>query len=339
MRHRCLAIVIAAAAVMCLAPLPAVGQAPSQGPDVSTPPRLLDGRPDLRGVWDFRTITPLQRPSSLADKEFLTAEEAAEFEQQQAEQRNADRRDGGAQADVARAYNDFWWDYGSNVVGDRRTSLVVDPPDGRIPSRTDAVRERQRARREARRGRGPSDSWVDRSLWERCIVGFNSGPPMFPSAYNNNFQLFQTPDHVVILNEMVHAARVVTLDGSQHVSGELRQWMGDSRGHWEGDTLVVDTTNFTAASITPYIQGSGESMHLVERFTRVNADTLLYQYTVDDPTTWTSSWTVSLPMRRSDGQIYEYACHKGNYGMTNLLVGARVEEKAAPEETATTDSR
>ena len=244
---------------------------------------------------------------------------------------------GGAQADVARAYNDFWWDYGSHVVGDRRTSLVVDPPDGRIPSRTEAVRERQRVRREARRGRGPSDSWVDRSLWERCIVGFNSGPPMFPSAYNNNFQLFQTPDHVVILNEMVHAARVVPLDGGQHLGEDIRQWMGRSRGHWEGDTLVVDTTNFTAASITPYIQGAGESLHLVERFTRVDADTLLYQYTIDDPTTWTSSWTVSLPVRRSDSPMYEYACHEGNYGMTNLLVGARVEERAAPE--AATDSR
>ena len=339
MRHQCVSTVIAVAVVVCLAPLPAVGQAPSRGPDVATPPRLPDGRPDLQGIWDFRTITPLERPSNLADQEFLTAEEAAEFEEQQAAQRNADRRDGGAAQDVERAYNDFWWDYGSNVVGDRRTSLVVDPPDGRIPSRTEAVQERQRASREAQRGRGPSDSWVDRSLWERCIVGFNSGPPMFPSAYNNNFQLFQTSDHVVILNEMVHAARVVPLHGGQRVSEALRQWMGQSRGHWEGDTLVVDTTNFTAASITPYIQGSGEAMHLVERFTRIDADTLLYEFTVDDPTTWTSSWTVSLPMRRSDGPIYEYACHEGNYGMTNLLGGARVEEQAASDGTAPTVAR
>jgi len=324
MRYRILSIMIAATGAMCLAPLAAVGQDTS---DTGTVPRTAWGQPDLQGVWDFRTITPLQRPSNLADKEFLTVEEAAEFEQQQAEQRNADRRDGGAQADVARAYNDFWWDYGSSVVGDRRTSLVVDPPDGRIPSRTEAVRERQRARREARRGRGPSDSWVDRSLWERCIVGFNSGPPMFPSAYNNNFQLFQTPDHVVILNEMVHAARVVPLDGGQHVGEDLRQWMGDSRGHWDGDTLVVDTTNFTAASITPYIQGAGESMHLVERFTRIDANTLLYQYTIDDPTTWTSSWTVSLPVRRSDSPIYEYACHEGNYALANVLNGARYIER------------
>ena len=217
----------------CLIPVVAAGQD-------ATAPRTAWGAPDLGGVWDFRTITPLERPAALKDKAVLTAEEAAAFTQQSLEGRNADRRDGGARRDIERAYNDFWWDYGNSLTGDNRTSLIVDPPDGRVPGMTAEAQERAKAKRAA--GRRPVRSRVvigspaygpeDVGLSERCMLGFNSGPPMLPSAYNNNVQLFQTPDHVVILNEMIHEARVVPLDGRAPLPDGIRQWMGDSRGRW-----------------------------------------------------------------------------------------------------------
>ena len=317
--------------IACLAPAVATGQ----GID---PPRTAWGAPDLGGVWDFRTITPLERPAALKDKAVLTAEEAAAFTQQSIESRNADRRDGGARRDVERAYNDFWWDYGNSLSGDNRTSLIVDPPDGRIPGMTDEARERARADRAAVprlvRSRvvigSPAHGPEDVGLSERCMLGFNSGPPMLPSAYNNNVQLFQTPDHVVIFNEMVHEARVVPLDGRPTLPDGVRQWMGDSRGWWEGDTLVVESQNYTDKTGSFYTiigtYGSGETLHLVERFTRVDADTLLYEFTVDDPETFTGPFTAAIPMKHTDAPLFEYACHEGNYGMTNLLLGARAVE-------------
>ena len=214
-------------------------------------PRLPDGKPDLQGVWDFRTITPLQRPSELAGKDVLTDQEAADWEQ--ANQRNQDNREatptGGTSngaattADVERAYNDFWWDFGKKIVGTKRTSLIVDPPNGRMPALTESGRKRagERMQLRQRTAVGPED----RGVGERCILGFNSGPPMLPSAYNNNVQIFQTKDHVVLLNEMVHNARIVPLDGRPHIGKGIRQWVGDSRGRWEGDTLIVETTNFS----------------------------------------------------------------------------------------------
>jgi hypothetical protein len=281
-------------------------------------PRTPWGDPDLQGVWSNATITPFERPTTLAGKQVLTEEEAAELEKLTVKTGNQDRRDGaGTDADVARAYNDFWWDRGTKVVSTRQTSLVVEPADGRVPALTPEGQKRAAAR--AARG---YDSWEDRSLWERCIT---RGLPMVPGPYNNNYQILQTPGYVVIVHEMIHDARIIPLDGRPHVGQNVRQWFGDSRGRWEGDTLVVDTTNFTDKA---NFRGSTEGLHLIERFTRTSADTVKYEFTIDDPTTFTRNWTAAIPMTRTDEQIYEYACHEGNYGMVNLLSGARVQEKA-----------
>jgi hypothetical protein len=219
------------------------------------------------------------------------------------------------------------------VVGTKRTSLIVDPPNGRLPAMTPEGAKRMAARaedgRQTQLGHPHADSWEDRPLQERCIVGLNAGPPMTPGAYNNNVQIFQTPDTVVLLNEMVHDARVVPMDGRPHLG--IRTWKGDSRGHWEGDTLVVETTNFKRETSLP---GSSASTRLTERFTRADADTLLYEFTVDDPTTWTRPWTAVVPMLKSTDQIYEYACHEANYAMPGILAGARLAEKKAAEEAA-----
>jgi len=300
-----------------------------------TPPRTPDGRPDLQGVWNFSTLTPMERPSELAGKTFLTDEEALEYERREAERRSkpnprtaaelARDPEFGAGAEAPLAY-DFriWWDRGSKVVGTRRTSLVVDPPDGRIPPLTAEGQKRMAAQAEARRR--PAAGPEDRSVVDRCIVGINSGPPMTVSTYLNNMQLFQTPLYVVILTEMIHAARIIPTNGSPHEN--VRRWQGDSRGRWEGDTLVVDTINFYD---TTSFRGSSPNLHLVERFTRVDADTLLYEYTVEDPMTWTRPWTVQHPMTKTEGPLYEYACHEGNHSMIGILSGARAEEKATEE--------
>ena len=301
----------------------------AQSRSVAAVPRTADGKPDLQGVWDFRTITPLQRPTELAGKAVLNDQEAAEWEQ--ANQRNQDNREKTERgpingkptnADVERAYNDFWWDFGKKIVGTKRSSLIVDPPDGRVPELTPEAKKRADQRREMRErtATGPED----RGVGERCILGFNSGPPMLPSAYNNNVQIFQNKDTVVLLNEMVHNARVVPLDGRAHVANGVRQWVGDSRGHWEGDTLVLETTNFLGETA---FQNSSATLKLTEKFTRVDKDTLLYEFTVNDPTTWTKPWTVQVPMVKSDESLYEYACHEGNYGMTNLLSAARAVDR------------
>ena len=239
-------------AVLAVASGSVAAQSRSEASDPTVTPRSPDGHPDLRGVWDFRTVTPLERPAELAEQEFLTEEEVAAYEVQRVQERNADlnrettvtnRRvvNGTTEtADLRLAYNDFWWDRGTRVVGTHRTSLVIDPPDGRVPVLTPEGRSRAEAR--VARSRRPTEGPEDRSLSERCITGFNSGPPMLSGGYNQNVQIFQTADHVVLLNEMVHNARIIPLDGRPH--GTVRQWTGDSRGHWEGDTLVVDTTNF-----------------------------------------------------------------------------------------------
>ena len=281
-----------------------------------TVPRAPDGRPDLQGTWDFAQLTPFERPGNFAGKQSLTDEEAEEFAQQRIETGNKDKRDGGAAADVERAYNDFWWDFGKRVA--KQPSLVVDPPDGRVPALTAAAQARAAARR------GKYDNPEERPLAERCVVGFNSGPPMVPSAYNNNMQLVQTRDHVIILNEMIHSARIVALNGRPHPPATIRSLTGDSVGRWDGDTLVVDTTNFSQAD---GFRGASQDLHLVERFTRVDTDTLRYEFTVDDPATWTSAWGASIPMTRSEELIYEYACHESNYGLEGVLKGARYEDQ------------
>jgi hypothetical protein len=290
-----------------------------------TPARTPAGQPDLQGIWSNAVITPLERPADLAGKQTFTPEEAAAYEKQAVDRSNVDHRSGNAEADVASAYNQFWYDRGTKAVGTRRTSLIVDPADGRIPALTAEAQKRvdeKRAWMEAHATDGPEG----RSLGERCILWATAGPPMLPGPYNNNFQILQTRDRVVILNEMIHNARVIPVDGSPHLASNIRQWMGDSRGHWEGKTLVVDTTNF---SDQYSFRGSDRNLHLTERFTRVSPDTLLYEFTVDDPTAFTKPWTAQIAVTRSKGPIFEYACHEGNYAMTDILAGARAADKRA----------
>ena len=277
-------------------------------------PRTPWGVPDLQGVWDYRTMTPLQRPLELAGKETLTAEEAAEYER-----RENERLD---DYDRAPSVHAKWWlDYGRALTEDRRTSLIVDPPDGRLPAVTEDARRRAAARSERRRLYG-GDGADYRGLTERCIT---FGMPRLPGAYNNNFQILQTPTHVAIVSEMIHDARIVPLDGRPHLRADLRQWHGDSRGYYDGDTLVVETVNFSPKSAC---RGSTEKLRLVERFTRVGPDTAHYQITMSDPATWTSSWTALIPMTKTDPDqvLYEYACHEGNLGLRNILHNARYEE-------------
>ena len=330
-RHRALSLT--AVAVVVLASNVAAGQVRTAVSDGWTAPAMPWGDPDLQGIWDFRTITPMERPAELAGKAVLTAEEAADFEARENRRLNRDLVDpkkGGAiyppesEGGVV-PYNEFWYDRGNALVEDRRTSLIVDPPDGRIPPLTAAAAERTAARSEYLRDH-PAGSWEDRSLGDRCIVGFNAGPPMVPSAYNNNVQLLQTPDTVVILNEMVHNARIVPLDGRPH--GAIRQWVGDSRAHWEDGTLVVETRSFDEQA---GFRGSTANLQVVERFTRVGRDSLRYEFTIEDPETWTRPWTAVVPMRRTPGPMFEYACHEGNYAMEGILGGARAEERAAAE--------
>ena len=278
----------------------------------------------MQGIWSNAILTPLERPADFPDKAFFTKEEAAAYLKRTIEQNNKDKRDGsGTDADVARAYNDFWWDRGTSIAKTLRTSLIVDPPDGRIPALTPLAQKRAEQVKESRRLH-PADGPEDRSVGERCILLNSAGPPMMPSAYNNNYQVVQTAQAFVILNEMIHDARVIPLDRRPHVPQGIRLWMGDSRGRWDGDTLVVDTTNFTDQ--TPF-RGSGPNLHLTERFTRMDAETLLYQFTVDDPESFTRPWTAAIPSVRTTGPILEYACNEGNYGMSGLLSAARAEEK------------
>jgi len=320
-------------AAVSLAPVAAYGQARSVAakPGSSknwTAPRTPDGQPDLQGIWSNATITPLERPDGLAGKPVLTDKEAAEYEKEVVKRTNVDRREGivGTEADVARAYNNFWYDRGTKTVGTRRTSLIIDPPDGKIPQLTPEAQQRV-ADRDSRRVR-PAEGPEDRSLSERCILWQTAGPPMLPSGYNNNYQVVQSRDYVTIFNEMIHDTRIIPLDGRPHLPQNVRLWMGDSRGHWEGDTLVIDTTNFTEKTA---FRGASEKMHLVERFTRVDAETLVYSFTVDDPSSFAKPWTAEITSARAAGPIFEYACHEGNYGMTGLLRGARADEKKTAE--------
>ncbi|HEV2200979.1 MAG TPA: hypothetical protein VGR73_14260 [Bryobacteraceae bacterium] len=342
MRNRFSAAMTAVTAILAvglLASAPASGQASTVVAKTKTVAvaktglRTADGQPDLQGTWNYSTMTPLERPRDLAGKEFFTEPEVADYEKSLLTNINRDRRDGGAQADLNRAYNEGWYDSGSHIVKTRRTSLVIDPPDGRIPALTPEAQKREEARAEDRRRRGgdPADSWEDRSLGERCLT---RGAPKLPGGYNNNVQIVQAPGYVAMFQEMIHEVRMIPVDGRPHLAKNIRQWLGDSVGHWEGNTLVVDTTNYTGKIVSNAFnccRGAGANLHVIERFTRVDADTLDYQYTVDDPSTYTKPWTVSLPMTKTDDPLYEYACHEGNYGMTNLLSGARAQERAAAE--------
>ncbi|MYI74301.1 MAG: hypothetical protein F4057_02990 [Acidobacteria bacterium] len=318
-----------AAAVVVAALLPTAALAQD-----TAAPRTAWGAPDLQGVWDYRSLTPMERPADLADTAVFSEEEAVEFAAETLRRRS---RDNDTTSPLV-PYNDFWFEEGTSV-NTARTSLIVDPPDGRIPPLTDAAQKRLIARRQARasvtRHEPTPGGWVEDlgsgMFAVRCILGFNSGPPMTPAGYNQNLQLFQTEDHVVLYTEMVHSARIVPLDGRDHVDPDIRQWMGDSRGYWDGDTLVVETVNFLRE--TSFRNGlSDANLRLTERFTRASDSTLLYEVTVDDPTAWIKPWTYQIPMQKSDLPLYEYACHEGNYGLYNILVVAR--EREAAEEAA-----
>ena len=326
MHVRCLVATLSVLAITMLVPASAAGQSRTW-----TPPRTPDGKPDIQGTFTFSTITPLQRPEALAGKDVLTPEEAAAFEASENKRLNRDLFDpekGAPSAGYAPrsqggvlSYNEFWYERGSQVTEDRRTSLIVDPPDGRIPF-TAATRARN-AEQTARNNSSFADSYEDRSLGDRCLIGFNSGPPMISSTYNNNVQIFQTPGYVVIFNEMIHDARIIPTDGRPH--GTITRWTGDSRGRWEGDTLVVETINFRRETSLP---GSSATTRLVERFTRVDPKTVRYEFTVTDPTTYTRPWTAVMPLRAIDELLYEYACHEGNYGLRGILGAARARDKA-----------
>jgi hypothetical protein len=313
--------------------------------------RAPDGKPSLQGIWDFRSLTPLERPAALGDKQFLTKEEAAAIQRQNADRRarllepsdpNAPRRAPGGGGLAVGGYNDFWLDGGVKVVGDRRTSLIIDPPNGRLPELKPGVARQvgsltedlplQRPVRVLSAGTSAAGP-EDRGLAERCLVGFNTGPPMMPSGYNNQMHLLQNAEYVAILNEMNHDVRIIPLDGRPPLPSGVRQWAGSSRGRWEGDTLVVKSTNFTdrTASFNPSIViaiGVGTTLNLTERFRRADANTLIYEFTVDDPSTFTRPFTAQIHMQRSDQSVYEYACHEGNYGLMSILRGARAEEAA-----------
>jgi hypothetical protein len=292
------------------------------------------GDPDLQGVWNDATSTPLQRPGGVGSKDVLTDEEAAEFQAQLANELTRDRRDGGADIDVNRAYNEHWMDSRRlKITADKRTSLIVDPPDGRIPPAVPLSPERQqvraaRAAANARFNAGLPETYRDMSLPVRCIIRTDS-PPYLPTIYNNDFQIFQSPGYVVIAPEMIHSARVIPLDGRPHIGKNLKQWLGDSRGHWEGPTLVVETTNFRTDPGVIFQDAHPDTYKITERFTRVDAETINYEFTIEDPQTWTRPWTAVIPWNRIDPkeQMYEYACHEDNYDLVHFLTGARDRER------------
>ena len=334
MSQRSLVAVCTLVAMVAIA-TPTVVTATAQTADTSTLPRTPWGAPDLMGVWDFRSLTPFERPAELAGRRTLTDEDAARVIEEA--NQNWRRIQDGSDEMPTGSYNEAWYDT-TGVVEDRRTSLVVEPSDGRVPPLTRAAAQRRADVERIRRGLRSHDvtygGWIEGigpgNLVVRCIVGFNSGPPMTPSAYNNNVQLFQTENHVVLLNEMVHNARIIPLDGRAHLDRSIRQQMGDSRGHWEGDTLIVETTNFLRG--TGFRSGQTDAhLRLIERLTRVSPQTLLYEATLDDATLWSRPWTYQLSMQRNDQPLYEYACHEGNYGLYNILAGAREAERVAEE--------
>ena len=335
MSHRWLTSCGVLAAVMAmgsLAPVPVAGQARSAAAAAAkawTLPRTPDGAPDLEGVWTNATITPFERPRALADKPFLTREEAAALERQSAERR--EENDSHPKPGDVGSYNDVWFDSGTKVVGTRRTSLVTDPPDGRVPLKPEAETARDR-------NLTNEDSYELMSPWDRCIT---RGPGrMFPAGYNNAYQIVQTPGYVTIVHEMIHEARIIPVDRRPHLDASIRSWTGDPRGRWDGNTLVVETTNFNdkgwiaTNAASARIRGVPHSgaLRLVERFTRTDADTIAYEVTIEDPHVYTRPWTVAIPLNRDPSyQIFEYACHEGNKAVEHVLSAARAAEKLAAE--------
>jgi hypothetical protein len=305
-----------------------------------TMPRLADGHPDLQGIWTNKTITPFERPTELANKEFFTADEAKDFVKKTLERSNMDNRSNDV-SDVIGAYNAFWWDRGSALLPNMRTSIVIEPKTGRIPPLTPARSAALAADAQAVKARcakpgcaisnggipAPADEPQALDLMTRCI-SFGTVVPMLPTAYNNNYQIVQSEGVVAINTEMVHQVRRIPTDGSAHLPSNVRQWFGDPRGHWDGDTLVVESTNFKGEHFGR-MTAADENLKVTERFTLAPPGILMYRFTVDDPTAWTAPWTGEIPLVPIDGMLYEYACHEGNRGMENILRAARQDIKKA----------
>ena len=318
MINKCVMVVLMMAFVVTLVPTQVGAQ--------DEPMRRPNGQPDISGIFTFRTLTPFQRPEQFAEQETLNAETAAEFEASERTRQNRDLFDPIAGARNAGyqprseggvlSYNEFWYERGIDLTDDKRTSLVIDPPNGRLPARVPRTEPREQLSRDERNARR-YESYTSRSMMDRCIMGFNAGPPMSSGAYNNNVMIFQTAGHVVILNEMVHNARIIPIDDV--AKPPFKQFSGVSRGHWDGETFVVETTQFRGGES----RGTSPNKHLVERFTRLGPDRVAYEYTVTDPTVYTAPFTVMMPFRRTDGPLFEYACHEGNIGMHGILAGAR----------------
>lgn len=330
MRHRlppsmgCLAIALA---VTFLVRVPLAGQSQSSKSKTTaaaktwTAPRTPDGQPDLQGVWSYATLTPLERPAELGAREFFTPKEAAALQA-------AVEDDSAPAPGDPGTYNALWFDRGK-VASNLRSSLIVDPSDGRLPLTAEA--RKNIAAQDEYRHAHPADSYLDLNVWDRCII--YHGVPPISTGYNNTYQIFQTPGYVAILDENIHDVRIIPLDGRPHLGADIRQWNGDSRGHWEGNTLVVETTNYSDKT---ELRFPSKNTSAVERFTRVSDDLIDYQFTIDDPTLYTKPWTAVRPMPRlKDYQIYEYACHEGNYALMHILTGARKEEKAAEDASKT----
>jgi hypothetical protein len=339
MTHRGLFAFLLPAALALVSTTPVCAQAPSK----TTPSakkwsvgRTSDGQPDLEGVWDAASMTPLERPVELGNKEFYTPEEIAAYEKKRAHDLDRDRRDGSAEADLGRAYNDGWFDRGAHLASDRRTSRVIDPPNGRFPAMTPAAAKKYEEMH-AWLVQHADDGPETRMLPDRCLVFSQSGPPFLPGNYNNYYQIVQAPGVVAILSEMGHQARMIPLTNGTATRPPLpenmRQWQGDSVGHWEGETLVIETANFRTSDQSRFgVQYDGmsdENLRVTERFTRTGPNTITYRATVVDPTVYTRPWTVEFPMEKSESRVFEYACHEGNYGLVGILSGARAKEKAA----------
>jgi hypothetical protein len=321
-------MLVLASALIGLSAIPLAGQA---RPKPYTAPRTPDGQPDLQGFWTNATYTPLERPKNVA-KEFYTLEEAREVVKNAAVD-EAEQTVPGTIPDVHYDFTQFGLDRSQGAMAlNLRTSLIVDPPDGRLPPLSAEGARRAAERTAARKSRGgPHDAVQNEPLGARCILMDRNGPPMLAGAYNNTYQIMQAPGYVMILVEMLHDARIIPLDGRQPLPSNVRQWTGSSRGRWDGQTLVIETTNLTDKFA---FMGASESMRLTERFTRLDDETLRYQFTVEDPSTWTRQWSAEVPWKKDKGPIFEHACHEGNYGLYNTLAGARAEEKRAAEEAA-----
>jgi hypothetical protein len=334
----CIAAAVITVSLLTAIPVAAQALGPVDGYNV---PRTADGQPDFEGFWTNATRTPLQRPAGMAS-EFYTAEEVAATESREAELETAPTVPG-TTADVHYDYSQFGLTHSqSTLATSLRTSLIFDPPDGRIPPMTtEGQRIAAQREEEALLKGGRFASAEANELDDRCISMGGSGPPMMDAGYNSNYQILQNRDYVMILTEMIHDVRIIPLDGREQADGKIRQWIGTSRGHWEADTLVVETANFNGkkpfpfqpdAVIRPTYYGSTENMRVTERFTRVDDETIVYQFTIDDETMWSRPWSAELPMKKTIGPLFEHACHEGNYGLTNTLVGARLEEQQAAEE-------